>query len=339
MATTCVVTATITDPSQTSLLGNAFVKFRLRNFLGFVPQVSGTNVVCEDTIVAYPSPAGFISQTLVCNTAISPVNTFYTAEFWNQGRIVSSANYYFNANTSLNTASNINPAPAPTGASSIVFENNSVLNSSQTVLNVTSTQLSITDLGGGQIDIEPSGGQGGSIAPIPPFSGGAGNLGGYSLFLRIPASFVGATGSSLQVGLAFYAIVGSNAKVSTAMVAAALPNPIVPTAGFASQTNWSYGPVGITWPAGSFTTTSETYLSNPASITVDSSHDYYIVVALPATCTADTPYASTAASAVVWTGLGGYFSGDRTASTNASALVGGGSSGAGVFGIQSVVVG
>ena len=154
MANTCVVTATITDPSQTSLLGNAFVKFQLRNFTGFVPQVQGSNVVCEDTIVAYPNPAGSISQVLVCNTAISPENTFYTAEFWNQGRIVSSANYYFNANTSLNTVSNINPAPAPTGPSSIVFENNGILNSSQTLLNLTSTTITIQDLGGGRIDLE-----------------------------------------------------------------------------------------------------------------------------------------------------------------------------------------
>ncbi len=36
MATTCTITATIVDPSQTGLLGNAFVRFRLRNFQGFV---------------------------------------------------------------------------------------------------------------------------------------------------------------------------------------------------------------------------------------------------------------------------------------------------------------
>lgn len=340
MATTCVVTATITDPSQTSLLGNAFVKFRLRNFLGFVPQVSGTNVVCEDTIVAYPSPAGFISQTLVCNTAISPVNTFYTAEFWNQGRIVSSANYYFNANTSLNTASNINPAPAPTGASSIVFENNSVLNSSQTVLNVTSTQLSITDLGGGQIDIEPgSGASGANLTYIPPFSGGAGNLAGYTLCLRVPSSMVLAAGNSLQVGLSFYNVNGINGIVSTAAVAATPPNPYPSVSGFAYQTNWTEGPVGITWPAGSFTTTSEIYLSNPATITVDPKHDYYVMVYLAATNTAYSPYLPTGSGAgIAWTGLANYISGNSTAATNASSLIGNLSS-PGYLLIPQVVVG
>jgi len=155
MAATCTVTATITDPSGASLLGNALVRFRLRNYTGFVPVVSGTSVLCETQIDAYPNPAGAISQILTCNTAISPINTFYTVEFWNQGRIVTSANYYFNANTSLNTASNINPAPAPAGPNSIIFENNSVLNSSQTLLNLTSTQFSITDFGNGQLDLEP----------------------------------------------------------------------------------------------------------------------------------------------------------------------------------------
>ena len=158
MAATCTITATITDPSGASLLGNALVRFRLRNYTGFVPVVSGTSVLCETQIDAYPNPAGAISQILTCNTAISPINTFYTVEFWNQGRIVTSANYYFNANTSLNTASNINPAPAPAGPSSIIFENNGVLNSSQTLLNLTSTTVTIQDLGNGRIDLEaPSG--------------------------------------------------------------------------------------------------------------------------------------------------------------------------------------
>ena len=159
MATTCTVTATITDPSSSSLLGNSFVKFRLRNFTGSIPIVSGSNVICEDQINAYPNPAGAISQILTCNTAISPVNTFYTVEFWNQGRIISSANYIFNANTSLNTAGSINPAPAPAGLGSIVFENNGVLNSSQTLLNLESTDSSvaIADLGGGTLNLKASG--------------------------------------------------------------------------------------------------------------------------------------------------------------------------------------
>ena len=158
MSTTCTVTATICDPSQTNLLGNAFVRFRLRNFQGFVPTVQTSNVFCETQIDALPNPAGVISQVLTCNTAIYPINTFYTVEFWNNGRPTSSGNYYFNGNTSLNTASTINPAPAPQGPQSIVLENNGALNSSQTTLNLESTDgsVTITDEGGGTIDLQAS---------------------------------------------------------------------------------------------------------------------------------------------------------------------------------------
>ena len=158
MSTTCTVTATICDPSQTNLLGNAFVRFRLRNLQGFVPTVQTSNVFCETQIDALPNPAGVISQVLTCNTAIYPINTFYTVEFWNNGRPTSSGNYYFNGNTSLNTASTINPAPAPQGPQSIVLENNGALNSSQTTLNLESTDgsVTITDEGGGTIDLQAS---------------------------------------------------------------------------------------------------------------------------------------------------------------------------------------
>jgi len=340
MSTTCQVTATITDPSQTSLLGNAFVRFRLRNFTGFVPIVSGTNVICEDQIDAYPSPAGAIVQTLVCNTAISPINTFYEVAFWNQGRIISQANYVFNQNTSLNTATNLNPAPAPAGPGSIIFENNGVLNSSQTLLNITSTQLTITDQGGGKIDIEPGAvvAAGANIASIPPFYEGTGSLASYSVCLRVPASFVEATGSSLQVGMAFYGIVGPNVSINTAAVAATPPNPVYGVGNFDYQTNWSYGPVGITWPAGSFTQTSQTYLSNPASITVDANHDYYVMVNLSASCTAGVPYVPCSGSAVAWTGMAGWIFANVTTATNATPIIGS-MNGSGIFGIQSVVVG
>ena len=156
MATTCTITATIVDPSQTGLLGNAFVRFRLRNFQGFVPIVSGTSVLCETQIDAVPSSVGSISQVITCNTAIAPINTFYTVEFWNQGRILSSGNYYLNANASLNTIGTISNTPAPQGPSAIIFENNGNLNSSQTLLNLESTDSSvvITDKGAGTINLQ-----------------------------------------------------------------------------------------------------------------------------------------------------------------------------------------
>jgi hypothetical protein len=47
MSATITVTATVQDPSGTALAGNSFVRFRLRNFTGFVPQVSGTSILPE----------------------------------------------------------------------------------------------------------------------------------------------------------------------------------------------------------------------------------------------------------------------------------------------------
>jgi hypothetical protein len=74
---------------------------------------------------------------------------------------------------------------------------------------------------------------------------------------------------------------------------------------------------------------------------VDANHDYYIIVTLPAACTAGIPYISNNNSGAgeAWYSMAGYmFGGTWVASTNASAIIGG-MSGSGIFGIQQVVVG
>lgn len=157
MPSQVTVTATLNDPSGTALTGNAFVRFILRNFQGFIPLVSGTSIICETQIDALPS-AGAISQALWPNNAITPSTTFYTVQFWNQGRITSSGNYIFNANTNLNTAAQLNAPPVPAGFS-LVLENNGVLNSSQSTLNLVNTDGTIvmTDLGSGNIQLNATG--------------------------------------------------------------------------------------------------------------------------------------------------------------------------------------
>jgi hypothetical protein len=273
MAATCTVTATITDPSGASLLGNALVRFRLRNYTGFVPVVSGTSVLCETQIDAYPNPAGAISQILTCNTAVSPPGTFYTCEFWNQGRPISSANYIFNSNTSLNTASNINPAPAPAGPSSIIFENNGVLNSSQTLLNLTSAQLTITDQGGGQIDIEPSssGSPAGSnvlfiedVENSSGFNQGTNNC----VIVRVPASSIAATGSIVRVTLNFNTL-----GVSAAQLDCVLRRTLPGQTAFTDTTPITFS--GTSTPV--FTGSTLVYTSDPVSCTLDSGHDTYFI--------------------------------------------------------------
>ena len=153
---TITVTATINDPSGTALQGNAFVRFRLRNFDGFVPRVSGTSILNETQVDASPDVSGNVSQTLWPNNQIAPATTFYTVEFWNQGRITSSGNYIFNGDTNLNTAAQLNTPPVPPGFK-LVLQHDGADNSSQSTLNLVSGAVTVTDLGGGSLQLNGGG--------------------------------------------------------------------------------------------------------------------------------------------------------------------------------------
>lgn len=162
MAGPYTVTATLNDTGSAALQGNSFVRFRLRGFTGNVPRVAGTAVVAETQIDAFPNGSGVVSQQVWGDTDLTPSSTFYTVEFFNQGRITSSGNYIFNGNTNLNTAAPINTPPTPPGFS-LVLEHNGALNSSQSTLNLVNTDgsIAITDLGSGNIQ----------LAGTAPFSG------------------------------------------------------------------------------------------------------------------------------------------------------------------------
>lgn len=154
MPSPITITATLNDPSGTGLQGSAFIRFRLRNFQGFVPRVAGTAICAETVIDAFPNGSGSVAQALWANSAITPSSTFYTVEFHNQGRITSSGNYIFNANTDLDSASQVNTPPVPAGFS-LVLENNGTLNSSQSTLNLENTDgsITITDMGAGTLNL------------------------------------------------------------------------------------------------------------------------------------------------------------------------------------------
>ena len=154
MSSPVTVTATVFDPGNNLLQGNAFVRFRLRNFDGLVPIVSGTGVFAETQIDAFPNSMGAVSQTLWGNNSING-NTYYTVEFHNNGRITSSGNYNISGSTNLNTAATISPSPVPSGPNTIIFQNNGAMNSSQTTLNLENTDgsLTITDEGSGTLNL------------------------------------------------------------------------------------------------------------------------------------------------------------------------------------------
>lgn len=163
MAGSVTVSGNLQDIVGAALQGNSFVRFKLRNFSGFVPRVNGTAILSEVVRDVYPDSSGNISTTMWGNDTITPLNvTFYTLEFWDNGRIVASGNYILNGSTfNFNTQDQLTPPPG--APSPFVLEVNSVMAQSQKVLNLTAgSNMTITDLGAGLISFASSGGGAGT---------------------------------------------------------------------------------------------------------------------------------------------------------------------------------
>lgn len=158
MATPYTISCTFNDPSGAPLQGNSFLRAKLRNFSGFVPRVSGTAVVVGIQIDYVPNSSGMISGSLWGSNQITPATTFWTFEWWNNGRITSSGNWLINGNTDLDTAAQLNAPPVPAGFA-LALQNNGANNSSQQLLNLEgSASVTVTDLGGGTLELTSSGG-------------------------------------------------------------------------------------------------------------------------------------------------------------------------------------
>lgn len=143
MASPCTVTAHLQTADDQGLQGNAFVRFRLRNFSGFVPRIVGTSIIAETQIDSLPDNTGLVTVTLWGNDNIDPSGTFYTVEWWNNGRITSQGNFLITgASLALDSASQLNP-PAST-AQTFLTASNLLLINSQTG---TSYTLVISDMG------------------------------------------------------------------------------------------------------------------------------------------------------------------------------------------------
>lgn len=162
-ATPVAVTGTVQSIDTSGHRGNAFVRFKLRNFAGFVPRVTGTGIVVQTVIDKQPAADGTFSQNLWSNDDIVPNTcgalsneacTFYTIEFWNDGKITSSGNYCIPAGGSydLNTATVCQAPPLPPNfvPLTILFETDGVGNGSQVLLNLISgTGIDLNESGGG----------------------------------------------------------------------------------------------------------------------------------------------------------------------------------------------
>ena len=349
---TVLVTATLNDPSGAALTGNAFVRFKLRGFAGFVPRVSGTSILCE-TQIDSPSVAGAISQALWGNNAITPANTWYTVEFWNGGRITSSGNYVINGATALNTAAQSNAPSVPSGFL-LVLQNNGANNSSQQLLNLESTDASvtITDKGAGTINLQAAGGGGGSstlagdtdVAITTPLNGdlltydtasthwknkpaaGGGGDAGENMFLPPPftssdSGYAGVTVickitanqvSALGASIKLRFDVLSGASVT--LVAAVIRRTLPGSITWLDNT-------AFTWGSSATPTflASTQNLSDACAVAVDTAHDYYILICVGSSGGANYPKTANPPASYGFPGCG-YVGGNQTASSDASAV-------------------
>ncbi|MGA2886184.1 MAG: hypothetical protein ABSE80_13735, partial [Halobacteriota archaeon] len=183
------------------------------------------------------------------------------------------------------------------------------------------TGIAVTNPSAGNVRITntlPGGFAGNNVIALPLQNQGGGSVSSFTLVQRIPAAMVIATGNSIQIGLAFYDI--TNVVINTATVGATLPNPSPATSGFGYNYAWTTAPISFTWPAGSFVNPSQVYFSNPVAITIDTQHDYYIMVYLDASNAADSPAYDSSADPV-WYVLGGRVYPQHTNDTDASQVV------------------
>ena len=334
----------LTGGSFQDSLGNPLASGYLTMHLSQDCSVSGVGTVCSgiDITVNLDANGNVVAgQYVWSNLVMSPQNNYYKVTGFtaagqrafgpNNQQVASGSTFNLDSWTP-NTVISWFPATQP-----LLLEVNGAQASSQVVQDlVAGSGVTITDEGGGVIEFTASAGFGGSnVANIPLFTGGAGGLAGYSVILVIPASYITATGNSIQVGLSFYNVSsGAPAIINAASIGSTLPNPIPAIGGFTYNYNWSTAPVSITWPAGSFENPNQIYFSNPATIPVDVDHDYYVVVYIDSSSPGDSPYTGEL-SAGVWANLGGYASGNHTADADASGLVG---HSQGIINIQQVVI-
>ena len=129
------VTAKLETVDGNGLQGSSFVRFRLRNFSGFVPRILSSSIIVPTYFDSFPDANGNISQDLVGNDSIFPISTFYTVEFFNQGRITASGNYIISGAGpfDLNTQEQI-ILPLPP-LFNFILETNGVMNPNQQLFN------------------------------------------------------------------------------------------------------------------------------------------------------------------------------------------------------------
>ncbi len=114
-AQTTAVTGNLRTVLGEDLGANTFVRIRLRNFKPNRPLVSGVGIIGQTRKDVFPDSVGLISTNVYDNNLITPNGTFYTLEFYFQGRFVHAASYTITGATfDFNTATPLSTAPTAT---------------------------------------------------------------------------------------------------------------------------------------------------------------------------------------------------------------------------------
>ena len=317
--------------SEGNVLANGYLTFQLSqdgNVAGVGNLCSGITVKIQldstGNVAGVSSTPPVSNQYLWANANISPINTFYKVtgytaagqRAWGRNQQQIGAGATFNLGSWVpNSVISWFPSPQ-----SLALEVNGTPASSQTVQNLEAgANITITDEGGGNIQIAASGGSSGSpvgsnitTCPVlPDYNTATSGLNGYSIFMKIPASLVQAvTTAGVKIGL--WTATTTGLVVNSASIGATLPNSVA----------WTATQVPITFPAGSFSAASTLYLSNTAVITIDTQHDYWIVVYIDPGSTGGSAYAALTSipSGSEWYFRGHYLNGNYTSQSDASSL-------------------
>ena len=317
--------------SEGNVLANGYLTFQLSqdgNVAGVGNLCSGITVKIQldstGNVAGVSSTPPVSNQYLWANANISPINTFYKVKgytaagqrAWGRNQQQIGAGATFNLGSWVpNSVISWFPSPQ-----SLALEVNGTPASSQTVQNLEAgANITITDEGGGNIQIAASGGSSGSpvgsnitTCPVlPDYNTATSGLNGYSIFMKIPASLVQAvTTAGVKIGL--WTSTTTGLVVNSASIGATLPNSVA----------WTATQVPITFPAGSFSAASTLYLSNTAVITIDTQHDYWIVVYIDPGSTGGSAYAALTSipSGSEWYFRGHYLNGNYTSQSDASSL-------------------
>jgi hypothetical protein len=274
-------------------------------------------------VASLTSPTPVANQYAWANSNIAPINTYYKVTGYTQegqrafglNNQQVAAGATFNVGTWVpNSVLSWFPSPQP-----LALEVNGVPVSSQTINLEAGTNITITDEGGGTIEISATGSSesptGVNVVPCPdmPIIGSSGaGLNGYTVILKIQASKVGAvTTSGLRVGLWTTGTTGL--VVNTATIGATLPN----------SNTWTTSPVSFTFPAGSFVNPSTLYVSNLCPIEVDANHDYWVAIYFDPSSSGGNAYASLSSDIpayTFWYSMSKYVIGNHANDSDASTL-------------------